>query len=1294
MKFRLGRIRLLREVKLKWWNKKRTFRLLSAAALVLLALVGGVVYFVSTPDFEQFGAEYIVGWIEDRTGTTATLERFDADFRRQRFALEGLVLKGEEDPSGPPLASIVRVEIGLSWAGLLRRSLELSSLSIERPEIFIGIDADDGTNIPVPPLRSESDSRGFELSIDDFVVVDGSLNLDERRIDVDFSLASLEGVFEYADRSGILSGHIEYDGAMARAGRPLIPYGLSADFDYTRGTVLVQTADVESGESSMTFQGRIDEIFNGLEVRLGYTGILELGFLNYFFVDEDLAGRVETVGDLNFTGGVFQTTGHVRSDGLTVEAWSGTNLSSDFEYSFPERTLVAFGLEADVLGGRTTGTAAVLSLPGPSMRVELDLEYEGIDTTAFRPVYPWKDPYVVTSLAAGTLAGWFEGKFARFDFRGTTQLESVPGTEIAGAVSLPISGSTFYHGVPGAVEVTGLVAELGSTAFEANGRVNRETMALDFVVESEDFRDLNFLYPPANGSGRLQGVIEGRIAEPDISGDFTVIGHTYGDWEIDRFEGRASLTGDQIEMVNVTVGDGDSVVRVNGRFDRIQALPDVTVNIVRLGAPDLRRFVDLSVDGVVTGELHLYSLDPLRFDAQLESAAFSYDGHFLGSVEAAVTFDPDAVQLANVVVDQGPASLTGDVLYQPGTGEIAGSIVFSGHRLEQFQWLGVPAGLSGEVRTAAFRVAGTVGEPQVEGQAVLEDVQVREQYLPEVVFEIETIARGMRAQIQAGPELSLAAEIDTAVDGYPFQGRASFIDYGADRPVGLSSGSLTVTGSASFGGQLLDLNELAGRGQVTGLTARFQDRDLRVSEPFTFEFDTESVRVSSIELTGDATSLVLEGTVAVSEQVPVDLSVQGTVDLSVFVSGYAGLQAEGILVVDGQVGGNLANPELGGIATLEGVSLGHESLFLSLSALSGDLFFDGNRVSLNDIRGNAGGGDVTLRGTVGVDGVGPGDFDIRLDLSNVRVRTAEGLRTVVNGALALGGTPETPFLEGNLQVIDLSFEENFNAFVALFGGGIGGADEQGPLDQLALALHVAGDRNIRIENEVVSVDARLDLDFTGTLGDPTMTGHIESTTGNLNFQGSRYRITRGTVDFVDPLGFEPLIDVQAETELRDYRIILAITGRGDDVRLDMRSDPPLPQLEIVSLVAGGRTREEIAQDNPDASLVPTSEQLFTGGAATILTDLLQERVGSRLGVLGRVRIDPFLVGAENNPVARVTISEQITRDLAITYSQDLSSDRQQVILIEYFLNNDTSFIASRDETGALGMDIRLRKRFQ
>jgi translocation and assembly module TamB len=163
--------------------------------------------------------------------------------------------------------------------------------------------------------------------------------------------------------------------------------------------------------------------------------------------------------------------------------------------------------------------------------------------------------------------------------------------------------------------------------------------------------------------------------------------------------------------------------------------------------------------------------------------------------------------------------------------------------------------------------------------------------------------------------------------------------------------------------------------------------------------------------------------------------------------------------------------------------------------------------------------------------------------------------------------------------------------------------------------------------------------------------------------------------------------------VRNYRVILAITGRGANPKLALRSEPPLPELEIVSLIAGGQTREEIAQRTNSA---PTSEQLFQGGAASILFDLLQQRVGNRLGLLNtsHVRIEPFQVGAVNNPGARITLSEQFSKDLSVTYSQDLSSNRQQVIQIEYFIGRNTSVVASRDELGNLGLDLRQRKRIK
>src|SRR6185369_16024516 len=176
-----------------------------------------------------------------------------------------------------------------------------------------------------------------------------------------------------------------------------------------------------------------------------------------------------------------------------------------------------------------------------------------------------------------------------------------------------------------------------------------------------------------------------------------------------------------------------------------------------------------------------------------------------------------------------------------------------------------------------------------------------------------------------------------------------------------------------------------------------------------------------------------------------------------------------------------------------------------------------------------------------------------------------------------------------------------------------------------------GGRNITIQNQLADVEARGDIDLKGTFDQPAITGHVEASGGTLLFQGNRYTVTRGNIDFVDPQGIQPVMDIEAESQVRDYRVILSITGRGDNPKLAMRSDPPPPELEIVSLIAGGRSREEIASRGNAATSVPTSEQLFQKGAASILFDLLQQRVGNRLGLLGtgRVKLDPFLVGAEN-----------------------------------------------------------------
>ena len=208
-----------------------------------------------------------------------------------------------------------------------------------------------------------------------------------------------------------------------------------------------------------------------------------------------------------------------------------------------------------------------------------------------------------------------------------------------------------------------------------------------------------------------------------------------------------------------------------------------------------------------------------------------------------------------------------------------------------------------------------------------------------------------------------------------------------------------------------------------------------------------------------------------------------------------------------------------------------------------------------------------------------------------------------------------------------------------------------------------------------------------------MIGHIEVSEGLILFQGKKYEVTRGNIDFVNPLKIEPVVYIQAETDVRDYRVLLTIAGKGDRIRATFSTDPPLPETEVVSLVAGGKTREELQGTGG-----PSSDELFQGGAKNIVAGQLLSNVGRRFGLMGLdwIRLDPQFQTNTNNPSLRVTLSQQVSKDLSVTYSQDLASTQQRLVTIEYFLSKNLSVVASREETNeasALGLDIKLRRRY-
>jgi len=171
--------------------------------------------------------------------------------------------------------------------------------------------------------------------------------------------------------------------------------------------------------------------------------------------------------------------------------------------------------------------------------------------------------------------------------------------------------------------------------------------------------------------------------------------------------------------------------------------------------------------------------------------------------------------------------------------------------------------------------------------------------------------------------------------------------------------------------------------------------------------------------------------------------------------------------------------------------------------------------------------------------------------------------------------------------------------------------------------------------------------------------------------------------------------VEASTRIQQYEITLNFNGPASKLTLAYRSDPPLPANDIVTLLALGQTSQESTLRSA------TGTQSGTTGASALLSEAVSSQVGGRLEKLFGItnfRVDPGLAavgptGLSQNAAARVTVQQQVTRTLTVTYVSNVGSTQQQVIQVEYAVSPMVSIVALRDYNGIFGMDLVIKKRF-
>jgi translocation and assembly module TamB len=429
---------------------------------------------------------------------------------------------------------------------------------------------------------------------------------------------------------------------------------------------------------------------------------------------------------------------------------------------------------------------------------------------------------------------------------------------------------------------------------------------------------------------------------------------------------------------------------------------------------------------------------------------------------------------------------------------------------------------------------------------------------------------------------------------------------------------------------------------------------------------------------------------------PMNLHLSGKLNLQFLDHLADKVRVSGSAAVDVNISGSQHAPEVLGRAALEGARIEHQDVPYPLSALKGSIIFSRNSIRFENLEGVIGSGTTQITGAVEHQTSELRGMNLQVSLHKVRLRIPTDFVSTIDAELNLRGGPDTQVLTGDITVLRSEYLRDFSVLEQLLGrpSPSGPQATQPLLAGVRLNVSIHSPDGLYIDNELARVQAGVSLTLQGTYAFPSLTGRVEATEGSLFFRGNRFDILRGSADFVDRNRINPVFDIRAEADVRSYLMRLDITGDLDHLRLNVTSDPPLSTVDILSMLTTGKNDQTVTTGTQSSRY----EQQMTGlSAASILSEGVTGVIGKRVQRifgLESFRVDPFLAGAENDPTARVTISERLSKDLAVTFSRNLTTNKEQIVVLEYDVNRTLSIIATRDENGTYGVDFRFRKWFR
>ena len=312
-------------------------------------------------------------------------------------------------------------------------------------------------------------------------------------------------------------------------------------------------------------------------------------------------------------------------------------------------------------------------------------------------------------------------------------------------------------------------------------------------------------------------------------------------------------------------------------------------------------------------------------------------------------------------------------------------------------------------------------------------------------------------------------------------------------------------------------------------------------------------------------------------------------DLSRFASLVPALkQLTGILTGNVVVAGQVGKPEMKGSLNLaNGSVILAEGDFPPITGVAADVDLNLQQVSVKTLRATIAGGSVQAGGTLALQDGKPGNIDFRLQASHLPLVRNDMMIVRASADLRLQGPFEKAALTGNVGIVDSLFYRDIELLPigTTSRGGIDAASlpkidaakkspaagVPAPFGDWTLNVVVKTNDPFLIRGNLGTGEAEVDIKVGGTVASPAPDGMVRIRDGVAVLPFSTLKVPRGIVRFTPETGFDPILEIRGVSEPRPYRVDVYVHGRASDPQLVLTSNPPLPEHEIMTLLATGTT---------------------------------------------------------------------------------------------------------------------------